>query len=639
MPHDYEVFRLNFVAASVSLQSLFVFHIEAFGAFSMEDITNEDGAMTHHPCQTIVAEGEGKPFEWSTTVDPSYVIHLIRQLLPLPNGRIASQPPLPLANHFEDHNRKKEFMKDPLVAINGVDTAAFAAVASNGMDKLATLKDDLADERGEAVAKDLSEKGRSGPENHHVQVTESSIERKQDASIVVENASQVPDHQDGQRPGSGKTQDTMSEDDAREEAGCVLWDLAATQSHAEFLVENHILEVLIGILHIPQSDRMREICLGIFGNLACHAESEKAMVGTEGLLSMVVQQLFVADAPSLIETCRLLSACLHSNEAVQWEVAMQSDEILQRIMWITSNTMNSQLLEKSTELLLAMVDSSKEETSTLLTPLLRLGLPDLLTDLIACEAAAISEGTSTRGDVVLDIVLRIGEAVSLSDEYASELARNQKLFALACQVIQSSERDEHFEQIGPSAITAMVLVANLLTENTGLVSKAFHDLSADAVVVERLLALLPLAGDDPGARNAFWSILGRICGFFASYKIGQSVDDSTLIKVLANGCYLLVDDLDEHRDDDVGDDENHALADHNMDAGTSRGLQAKLATAHNLIRIMKVWAASQNECFDQLQSIVENACEVLEKQITTANQGSSGSVQSHRNRPHENGSL
>ncbi|KAJ7567886.1 hypothetical protein O6H91_01G011100 [Diphasiastrum complanatum] len=612
MPHDYEVFRLNFVAASVSLQSLFVFHIEAFGAFSMEDITNEDGAMTHHPCQTIVAEGEGK-------------------LLPLPNGRIASQPPLPLANHFEDHNRKKEFMKDPLVAINGVDTAAFAAVASNGMDKLATLKDDLADERGEAVAKDLSEKGRSGPENHHVQVTESSIERKQDASIVVENASQVPDHQDGQRPGSGKTQDTMSEDDAREEAGCVLWDLAATQSHAEFLVENHILEVLIGILHIPQSDRMREICLGIFGNLACHAESEKAMVGTEGLLSMVVQQLFVADAPSLIETCRLLSACLHSNEAVQWEVAMQSDEILQRIMWITSNTMNSQLLEKSTELLLAMVDSSKEETSTLLTPLLRLGLPDLLTDLIACEAAAISEGTSTRGDVVLDIVLRIGEAVSLSDEYASELARNQKLFALACQVIQSSERDE----IGPSAITAMVLVANLLTENTGLVSKAFHD----AVVVERLLALLPLAGDDPGARNAFWSILGRICGFFASYKIGQSVDDSTLIKVLANGCYLLVDDLDEHRDDDVGDDENHALADHNMDAGTSRGLQAKLATAHNLIRIMKVWAASQNECFDQLQSIVENACEVLEKQITTANQGSSGSVQSHRNRPHENGSL
>ncbi|KAJ7567885.1 hypothetical protein O6H91_01G011100 [Diphasiastrum complanatum] len=616
MPHDYEVFRLNFVAASVSLQSLFVFHIEAFGAFSMEDITNEDGAMTHHPCQTIVAEGEGK-------------------LLPLPNGRIASQPPLPLANHFEDHNRKKEFMKDPLVAINGVDTAAFAAVASNGMDKLATLKDDLADERGEAVAKDLSEKGRSGPENHHVQVTESSIERKQDASIVVENASQVPDHQDGQRPGSGKTQDTMSEDDAREEAGCVLWDLAATQSHAEFLVENHILEVLIGILHIPQSDRMREICLGIFGNLACHAESEKAMVGTEGLLSMVVQQLFVADAPSLIETCRLLSACLHSNEAVQWEVAMQSDEILQRIMWITSNTMNSQLLEKSTELLLAMVDSSKEETSTLLTPLLRLGLPDLLTDLIACEAAAISEGTSTRGDVVLDIVLRIGEAVSLSDEYASELARNQKLFALACQVIQSSERDE----IGPSAITAMVLVANLLTENTGLVSKAFHDLSADAVVVERLLALLPLAGDDPGARNAFWSILGRICGFFASYKIGQSVDDSTLIKVLANGCYLLVDDLDEHRDDDVGDDENHALADHNMDAGTSRGLQAKLATAHNLIRIMKVWAASQNECFDQLQSIVENACEVLEKQITTANQGSSGSVQSHRNRPHENGSL
>jgi len=45
-------------------------------------------------------------------------------------------------------------------------------------------------------------------------------------------------------------------------------------------------------------------------------------------------------------------------------------------------------------------------------------------------------------DAVLDIVLQIAEALSLSDEFASQLASNQKLFSLACQVIHLSHKDE-----------------------------------------------------------------------------------------------------------------------------------------------------------------------------------------------------
>ena len=83
-------------------------------------------------------------------------------------------------------------------------------------------------------------------------------------------------------------QDSHSED-PREEAGCVLWDLAATQTHADFLVrllpsplvftcyllswgwgvggqvENRVLEVLAAVLESPCSDRMRVGSNGVTG--------------------------------------------------------------------------------------------------------------------------------------------------------------------------------------------------------------------------------------------------------------------------------------------------------------------------------------------------------------------------------------
>ena len=39
-------------------------------------------------------------------------------------------------------------------------------------------------------------------------------------------------------------------------------------------------------------------------------------------------------------------------------------------------------------------------------------------------------------------MLQIAEALSLPDEFATQLASNQKLFSLACQVIRLSHKDE-----------------------------------------------------------------------------------------------------------------------------------------------------------------------------------------------------
>lgn len=54
---------------------------------------------------------------------------------------------------------------------------------------------------------------------------------------------------------------------------------------------------------------------------------------------------------------------------------------------------------QSTELLLAMVDSRREAVLALLPPLMRLGLQELLTDLLECETTAINEGSSSYGYV------------------------------------------------------------------------------------------------------------------------------------------------------------------------------------------------------------------------------------------------
>lgn len=65
------------------------------------------------------------------------------------------------------------------------------------------------------------------------------------------------------------------------------------------------------------------------------------------------------------------------------------------------------LLLQSTELLLAIVDSKQEAFSALLPTLLRMGLPELLTDLIEGEVTAITEGTSTCGSESFSILIFI----------------------------------------------------------------------------------------------------------------------------------------------------------------------------------------------------------------------------------------
>ena len=140
---------------------------------------------------------------------------------------------------------------------------------------------------------------------------------------------------------------------------------------------------------------MQEICLGILGNLACHPRPLSAMEALQdgALVRCVVQNhLFSNHPPTLTEACRTLSAGLHGEGAVRWVGALDTEEVVGRVMWMAANTQQPALLEKSTELLLAMVDAP-----SLLPLLLRLGFVELLTDILAAQVQALQEGTSAQG--------------------------------------------------------------------------------------------------------------------------------------------------------------------------------------------------------------------------------------------------
>lgn len=517
---------------------------------------------------------EVEHFETSTLVDPSYIIHLIRQLLPHAAGvKHESQQDENNITSSKDNNPMERIQdKSSVTANRNTDITNNDPEAPGSCNHQGDVSQEISTNR------ENNQRHMQVEDDHGTSLAEdefSSVERK-NAHFRQEVGEMLDD-----------TEHTESkvQEDLREEAGCVLWDLAANPDHAKFMVENHLLDVLLAMLSVLIPDRMREICLGIMGNLACHAVLERAMVATIGLVQMVVQQLFFEDSPTLSETCRLLSAGLRSGEVVSWGEALQPEQVLQRILWVAANTMNSQLLEKSTELLLALVDSHKEETSSLLPSLMHLGLPEVLTDLLTCEITAISEGTPSHGEVVLDTLLQIGEALSLTDKYSAQLASNKELFGLAGKVIRLSGKDE----VGPPGITAVVLVANLLAEQEKLIDEVLYD----ANFLNNLLELLPSASDDPGARNALWSVLGRMFGILAtSQEIGPSRRD--LVSVLARHSVLIAEDLDDHRDDDNGEDDKRLFERANS-VSFNKGFKSKISTVSKMVHLLNDWITLDEE--------------------------------------------
>eukprot|EP00252_Welwitschia_mirabilis_P000693 TRINITY_DN10664_c0_g1_i1.p1 TRINITY_DN10664_c0_g1~~TRINITY_DN10664_c0_g1_i1.p1 ORF type:complete len:561 (-),score=118.79 TRINITY_DN10664_c0_g1_i1:63-1745(-) len=536
--------------------------------------SNSNGAMEREvptaspshildPSTEIISATE--PVDSCTLIDPSYVIHLIRQLLP-------------------------EYTKDNHISCKDNTSAlSHSSIAKVPNDQLINHDSCFNGRFKKAEDSDHQEcNERKMSEEHCFNILEEDVN---DFNVKEKCNSEKHVIDDTSNEYCEETRQMLHES-AKEEAGCVLWDLASDAAHAEFMVKYHILDVLHATLGVCPTDRLREICIGILGNLACHEVTARAIILKNKMAETIMQQLFLDDSPCLCETCRLLCAGLHSKEAVRWAELLQPEEVLQRITWIASNTMNSQLLEKSTELLLAMVDCD-EAARMLIPPLMDLGLPELILDLMTSEINSIGEGTSSHGDKIIDTILQIGEAISLAEGYSSKLASNEKLFELVCCVIKFSRKDE----VCSARITATVLIANLLAEEGDLIDKILYD----AKFLENLLELLPDVYDDPGARNALWSVLNRMFdGLSASDK--PKLVEENYILVLAAQSSLIAEDLVEHQNEDIVH-EGFSHSSEHAECIWKKESSAKMATVGQIINILGQFAGCNSSVKEALQCL------------------------------------
>ncbi|CAA2955623.1 saal1 isoform X1 [Olea europaea subsp. europaea] len=433
----------------------------------------------HHPSAPA-----HESFDISTTVDPSYVIALIRKLLPLD---------------------VKDGEKDALELDKGPKIKELEEHAVN-----------LSENEGEVEAMDTA---------HNI----GELDNK--AAIDEELQCHHDKHQGG-----------MVGEETWEECGCILWDLATSEDHAEFMVQNLILDVLLATLMVSQSPRITEISLGIIGNLACHETSRKQIASTNGLIKVIVDQLFLDDVPCLCEACRSITLCLQGGEGVVWAETLQNEQVISRILWIADNTLNLQLIEKSVGLLLATLESQKEVADVLLPPLMKLGLSGILINLFASEMSILTGERTPERYAVLDLILRTIEALSVVDGYSQQLCQNKELFQLLNELVKLPDKIE----VANSCVTAAVLIANILTDAVDLAS----DLSQDPNFLQGIFDIYPLASSDVDARSALWSIIARLLSRVQESEMSPS-NLHLFAAIFATKVDLIEDELLDHELDDV----------------------------------------------------------------------------------------
>ncbi|XP_043704647.1 uncharacterized protein LOC122654569 [Telopea speciosissima] len=362
-----------------------------------------------------------------------------------------------------------------------------------------------------------------------------------------------------------------------EEYGCILWDLSASRTHAEFMVENLILEVLLATLTVSESARVKEISLGILANLACHEVPQAHIVSTKGLLEIVFDQLFIDDIPCLSETFRLLTWGLQRSGSATWTETLQPEPVLGRILWITENTLNTQLLEKSVELLLSMLEGQKV-AQILLPFLMNLGLPSLLVNLLTTEMDILIGERMPERFPVLDLILRAIEALSVNDDYSQSISSNNELLRLVYGLVKLPDKVE----VASSCVSSVVLISNILSDAPGLALA----MSQDLPFLQGLLENFPLVSDDLETRSALWSVLARLLAEVKEDDMSPS-NLHNYVAILVKNSDFIEEDLFDHQVEDSSED---------FKSSSTSGRKSTLRTALNhLVGILNRWTAAASD--------------------------------------------
>ncbi|XP_052489414.1 uncharacterized protein LOC105792305 isoform X2 [Gossypium raimondii] len=449
-----------------------------------EQLEEDRFVSSHHP-----SAPPDELFDISTTVDPSYVISLIRKLLPVEPKNVDN------------------------TEIRGSNCNNEVVNSSNDSCKSMDIVDDP---------------------------TESEFRGEGDEDSHKEEIARL-----------------SAGEEVWEECGCVLWDLAANQTHAELM----------------------EICLGIMGNLACHEVPLKHIVSSNGLIAVIVDQLFLDDTQCLCEAFRLLSSGLQGGECIKWEEALQFEHILSRILWVMENTLNPQLIEKSVGLLLSMLESQKEVEHILLSPLMKLGLASVLVNLLTFEMSKLTNDRIPERYPVLDVILRALEALCVIDVCSQEICSNKEIFQLVCDLIKFPDKVE----VSTSCVTAGLLIANILSDVPDLASS----ISQDLPFLQGLFDIFPFTSDDSEARCALWNVIARFLVRVREDEMSAS-NLRQYVFILLSKSDVIEDDLFDHQFDEKKENESLATSGRKSDART--------LALRRITSILNKWNALKDSC-------------------------------------------
>ncbi|XP_062214961.1 uncharacterized protein LOC133915710 isoform X2 [Phragmites australis] len=397
----------------------------------------------------------------------------------------------------------------------------------------------------------------------------------------------VPEENDA-NPDNGEPSQPENKD-PWEEGGCILWDLAASKPQAELMMNNLVLEVILVNFHVTQSPRVKEICLGIMGNLACHESLVNTISLQNGLTATVVDQLFLDDSACLSETFRFLATVLRSNASASWAEALLPDEVLSRVLWIVGNTLNSTLLEKSIDFLSTVIDN-QDVTAVLLQPLIKMGLVNHAISLLASEIEKVSDESKLDRSASLDLILDFIEELSAIDSCSEEMSSSDQLIQVLDSIVKLPDKFE----VPSYCASVVIILANLLADGKHIVPMLSHDLP----FLEGLFDILPLISDDKQARNALWCILSHLL----AQAQGIDTNSSSLehfVSLLLGRFTLIKDDLESQR----VDKEEDLSAE---DAYLKQGLRA-------ICCVMERWIAEKTSLGKEDASLTENTIENARK--------------------------
>ncbi|KAM6172474.1 protein SAAL1 [Erethizon dorsatum] len=166
--------------------------------------------------------------------------------------------------------------------------------------------------------------------------------------VTPENTKSNPDDEEQQ----------MELDEEMENEICKVWDMSMDEDVALFLQEFNAPDIFMGVVAKSKCPRLREICVGILGNMACFQEICVSISSDKNLGQVLLHCLYDSDPPTLLETSRLLLTCLSQTEVASvWvERIREYPAIYDSVCFIMSSSTNVDLLVKVGEVVDKLFD-------------------------------------------------------------------------------------------------------------------------------------------------------------------------------------------------------------------------------------------------------------------------------------------